>query len=144
MLDLLSFLVDLTQGVNAEVIRRITSSESTVKKLIPLLPQFGGPDTTEASVVEETLKSPQFQSALSAFCAAFSTGSLGPLISQFGFQAEAVTAANNGNLEAFINAIQKETTTSPADVVSFLIAIPFLSRCQINPAPPNLTSYAPN
>jgi len=124
MLDLLSFLVDLTQVVDAEVIRRITSSESAVKKLIPLLLQFGGPDTTEASVVEETLKSPQFQSALNAFYAAFSTGSLGFLIYQFGFQGEAVIAANSGNLEAFINAIQEETTTSSADVVSFLLQFP--------------------
>jgi len=111
--------VDLTAGVNSEAIRRITSCPNTVKKLAPLLPQFGGASAEPegegtAQEVEETLKSPQFQSALQAFCAAFPTGQLGPLIAQFGFSADAITAAQNGNLEGFINAIQTETDTLAA------------------------------
>ena len=117
--------VDLSSSVNGELIRRITSSPATVKKLAPLLPQFGGPEVREGSLsssseevckseVEETLLSPQFQHALSAFCAAFPTGQLGPLISQFGMGTEAVNAAQAGNLEAFLNAIQKEASTTGA------------------------------
>ena len=96
-----------------------------MKKLAPLLPQFGGPEVREGSLsssseeackseVEETLLSPQFQHALSAFCAAFPTGQLGPLISQFGMGTEAVNAAQAGNLEAFLNAIQKEVSSTGA------------------------------
>jgi len=109
--------VDLSTSVNRDIIRRITSSPATVKKLAPLLPQFGGPecqekpDESSKSEVEETLVSPQFQTALSAFCAAFPTGQLGPLIQQFGMGPDAVSAAQSGNLEAFLNAIQKEVET---------------------------------
>ncbi|CAG7730338.1 unnamed protein product [Allacma fusca] len=116
--------VDLSASVNGDLIRRITSSPATVKKLAPLLPQFGGPEVKEEGLVkgtseegcktevEETLLSPQFQHALSAFCAAFPTGQLGPLVSQFGMGSEAVNAAQAGNLEAFLNAIQQEVTTA--------------------------------
>jgi hypothetical protein len=117
--------VDLSASVNGELIRRITSSPATVKKLAPLLPQFGGPEVRDSkslasseegckSDVEETLLSPQFQQALSAFCAAFPTGQLGPLISQFDMGTEAVNAAQAGNLEAFLNAIQKEASSTGA------------------------------
>jgi len=112
--------VDLASAVNSESIRRITACPKTVTKLAPLLPQFGGPeipaedrlagkpDEKRQKEVQETLQSPQFQNALSAFCAAFPSGQLGPLVSQFGMGADAVNAAKNGNLEAFLNAIQKE------------------------------------
>lgn len=115
--------VDLSMSVNGELIRRITSCPSTVKKLAPLLPGFGGPEVslpkpsseeegTCKREVEETLLSPQFQNALSAFCGAFPTGQLAPLVSQFGMGSEAVNAAQSGNLEAFLNAIQKEAGSS--------------------------------
>jgi hypothetical protein len=113
---------DLAAGVNSEFIRRITTCPKTVQKLLPLLPQFGGPEVSETSTsgksgsqqeVEDTLLSPQFHSALSAFCAAFPTGQLGPLVSQFDMGADAVDAAKGGNLEAFLHAIQKEVSESP-------------------------------
>ncbi len=111
--------------MNSEFIRRITSNPKTIKKLAPLLPQFAAAaengvakgSSTEGSQkeVEETLVSPQFQHALSGFCAAFPTGQLGPLVSQFGLGADAVTAAESGNMEAFLNAIQKEVDESPEE-----------------------------
>jgi len=82
------------------------------------LPQFGGPEVEKSESkdskkdVEDTLLSPQFQSALSAFCTAFPSGQLGPLVSQFEMGTEAVTAAQNGNLEAFLNAIQKDADSA--------------------------------
>jgi len=120
--------VDLASGVNSEFIRRITSNPKTVKKLAPLLPSFASTEngtgaaepngsTAEGSQkeVEETLQSPQFQHALSGFCAAFPTGQLGALVNQFGMGAEAVAAAQAGNMEAFLNAIQKEVDESGED-----------------------------
>jgi len=117
--------VDLASGVNSEFIRRITTCPKTVQKLAPLMPQFGGPEVSESSTpeksadgsqkeVEDTLLSPQFHSALSAFCAAFPTGQLGPLISQFDMGDDAVEAAKLGNMEAFLNAIQKDASGSPS------------------------------
>ena len=119
--------VDLASGVNSEFIRRITSNPKTVKKLAPLLPTFGAtengtttnpkPSSSDGTQkeVEDTLQSPQFQNALSGFCAAFPTGQLGPLVSQFGMGVEAVAAAQAGNMEAFLNAIQKEVDESPEE-----------------------------
>ncbi|KAL7985637.1 hypothetical protein Chor_004207 [Crotalus horridus] len=44
--------------------------------------------------------------ALSMFSAALASGQLGPLMSQFGLPAEAIDAANKGDVEAFAKAMQ--------------------------------------
>ena len=49
-----------------------------------------------------------FDQALSVFSAALQSGQLGPLIQQFGLGAEAVEAAQKGDMEAFISALQKQ------------------------------------
>lgn len=117
--------MDLAAGVNSEFIKRITSCPTTVQKLTPLLPKFGFSGSSEAKEasdsqdVADTLISPAFQHALSSFCSAFPSGQLGPLIEQFQFGTDAVQAAQTGNLEAFLNAIQKEAdskATEPAEV----------------------------
>ncbi len=88
-----------------------------MQKLTPLLPRFGFPSgeggeseekSGNSEEVVDTLISPAFQHALSSFCSAFPSGQLGPLIEQFEFGKDAVVAARNGNLEAFLNAVQKE------------------------------------
>jgi len=104
---------DLAAGINSEFIQRITACPSTVKILAPLLPNFGGPEVTKSpdgvqKDVEKELLTPQFQTALSAFCSAFPSGQLGPLVSQFSMGTDAINAAQSGNLEAFLNAIQKD------------------------------------
>ena len=53
-----------------------------------------------------TLSSPQFSQALSMFWSALQSGQAGPVIRQFGLGTEAVTAAANGNLEEFVNALE--------------------------------------
>ncbi|ODN01530.1 Proteasomal ubiquitin receptor ADRM1 [Orchesella cincta] len=102
--------VDLAAGVNTEFVKRITASPTTVQKLTPLLPRFGyeSEKTANQDEVVDTLISPAFQHALSSFCSAFPSGQLGPLVEQFEFGTDAVQAARSGNLEAFLNAIQKE------------------------------------
>jgi hypothetical protein len=117
--------VDLAAGVNSEFVKRITACPNTVEKLTPLLPKFGFPGSTNSKESEhqdvvDTLISPAFQHALSSFCSAFPSGQLGPLVEQFKFGKDAVQAAQTGNLEAFLNAIQKEvdskTPEEPAEV----------------------------
>jgi hypothetical protein len=49
-----------------------------------------------------------FLQALSVFSAALQSGQLGPLIQQFGLGAEAVEAAQKGDMEAFIAALQNK------------------------------------
>jgi len=105
--------VDLSTAVNTDLVTRITSSPTTVQKLVPLLPKFGftaseGKPSTDPKDLAETLISPAFQHALSSFCSAFPSGQLGPLVEQFEFGKDAVEAAQSGNLEAFLNAVQKE------------------------------------
>jgi len=85
----------------------------TVQKLVPLLPKFGftptEPKTSpDPKDLADTLISPAFQNALSSFCSAFPSGQLGPLVEQFEFGKDAIEAAKTGNLEAFLNAVQKE------------------------------------
>lgn len=119
--------VDLAAGVNTEFVKRITASPKTVQKLTPLLPRFGyeGSKPGDSEEVVDTLISPAFQNALSSFCSAFPTGQLGPLVEQFEFGTEAVTAARNGNMEAFLSAIQKEVDNkkpsgeSPSEVINY-------------------------
>jgi len=105
--------VDLSTAVNSELVTRITSSPMTVQKLVPLLPKFGftptEPKTSpDPKDLADTLISPAFQNALSSFCSAFPSGQLGPLVEQFEFGKDAIEAAKTGNLEAFLNAVQKE------------------------------------
>ena len=48
-----------------------------------------------------------FLQALSMFSAALQSGQLGPVVQQFEVGAEAVDAANQGNMEEFVKALQK-------------------------------------
>ena len=48
-----------------------------------------------------------FVQALSMFSAALQSGQLGPVVQQFEVGAEAVDAANQGNMEEFVRALQK-------------------------------------
>lgn len=57
--------------------------------------------------LKETLASPQFQQALSMFSNALGSGQLGPVVSQFKLNDDAVAAANNGDLEQFVKALEK-------------------------------------
>ena len=55
-----------------------------------------------------TVQSPQFQQSLSMFCMALSSGQLGPLIREFGLGYEAAAAAAQGDMEAFVKALQNK------------------------------------
>ncbi|KAJ8666230.1 hypothetical protein QAD02_007892 [Eretmocerus hayati] len=58
-----------------------------------------------------TICSPQFSQAFSSFWSALHTGQAAPVVQQFGFGSRVMIAANNGDIEEFIDALQ-ETETS--------------------------------
>jgi len=105
--------VDLSEGLSTEVLHPILSNADFMRQLRDFLPPSEGNDT--AQMVRDTVQSPQFAQALSVFSAALQSGQLGPLIQQFGLGAEAVDAAQKGDMEAFISALQKQEKDNKKD-----------------------------
>jgi len=105
--------VDLSEGLSTEVLHPILSNADFMRQLRDFLPPSEGSDTTQ--MVKDTVQSPQFAQALSVFSAALQSGQLGPLIQQFGLGAEAVEAAQKGDMEAFIGALQKQEKDNKKD-----------------------------
>lgn len=101
--------VDLSEGLSTDVLHPILGNPEFMRQLREYLPpsdQAAEGDT--AALVRDTVQSPQFAQALSVFSAALQSGQLGPLIQQFGLGAEAVEAAQRGDMEAFIAALQSQ------------------------------------
>ncbi|KAK4036179.1 hypothetical protein OUZ56_028245 [Daphnia magna] len=101
--------VDLSEGLSTDVLHPILNNADFMRQLRDFLPpsdQASEGDT--ASMVRDTVQSPQFAQALSVFSAALQSGQLGPLIQQFGLGSEAVEAAQKGDMEAFIAALQSQ------------------------------------
>lgn len=104
--------VDLSTSLNSESINSILSDPERLTALsahLPNIDEEGKP--LEAGVVKQQLKdtlaSPQFQQALSMFSNALQSGQLGPVVSQFKLNDDAVSAANSGDLEQFVKALEK-------------------------------------
>ncbi|KAF6284080.1 adhesion regulating molecule 1 [Rhinolophus ferrumequinum] len=97
--------VDLASVLTPEIMAPILAHADVQERLLPYLPSGESlPQTAEE--IQGTLTSPQFQQALGMFSAALASGQLGPLMCQFGLPAEAVEAANKGDVEAFAKAMQ--------------------------------------
>lgn len=100
--------VDLSSVLTPEVMAPILSHPEVQQRLSPFLPSGESlPQSSEE--LNNTLSSPQFQQAMSMFSSALASGQLGPLMNQFGLPAEAVDAANKGDVEAFAKAMETET-----------------------------------
>lgn len=111
--------IDLSFAINSESLAHLLNDEAFLRQIEPHLPPVNQTVTTgEMSSTErknqfsQTIRSSQFSSSLSQFCMAFQSGQLGPLVSQFGLNQACVDAANNGNLEAFVRALDEQTRTS--------------------------------
>jgi len=65
-----------------------------------------------AESVRDNVASPQFNQAMSMFSTLLESGQLGPLVQQFDMGAEAVTAAEAGNMEDFVKALQNKDKES--------------------------------
>ncbi|XP_075995822.1 proteasomal ubiquitin receptor ADRM1-like isoform X2 [Genypterus blacodes] len=97
--------VDLATVCTPEMMAPILTNAEVQQRLLPFLPS-GESLLQSADEIQNTLTSPQFQQAMSMFSSALASGQLGPLMSQFGLPAEAVDAANRGDVEAFARAMQ--------------------------------------
>lgn len=97
------------------------ANPDNVETLIAHLPEVEG-DEDKKQQLKDTLSSPQFQQALSTFSNALQSGQLGPVVSQFQLNSEAVAAAVSGDLEQFVKALEKtlgkqtETESKKTDV----------------------------
>ncbi|XP_043285321.1 proteasomal ubiquitin receptor ADRM1 homolog isoform X1 [Venturia canescens] len=78
----------------------ITATESLERTMSEHLPPGDNLSTT--------LTSPQFSQALSIFWSALQSGQASAIVRQFGLGPEAVNAADRGNLEAFVSALETE------------------------------------
>ncbi|XP_037539786.1 proteasomal ubiquitin receptor ADRM1-like [Nematolebias whitei] len=97
--------VDLASVCTPEMMAPILSNPEVRQRLLPFLPSGESlPQSSEE--IQNTLNSPQFQQSMSLFSSALASGQLGPLMSQFGLSADAVDAANRGDVEAFARAMQ--------------------------------------
>lgn len=98
--------VDLSTAMTSEALQPILSNPEFMQRLQAFLPNTGDDSGASTDQLRNTVQSPQFQQAVSMFSAALQSGQLGPLMQQFGLGEEVVTAASQGDLESFINALQ--------------------------------------
>jgi hypothetical protein len=110
--------VDLATGINSEAVESVLSDPNFVTALQNHLPNIESVTDTKSTSgdsktqLKQTLTSPQFQQALSMFSSALQSGQLGPVVSQFQFSPEVVAAANSGDLEQFVKALEKTVKKS--------------------------------
>uniref|UniRef100_A0A1Q3FDN3 Proteasomal ubiquitin receptor ADRM1 homolog n=1 Tax=Culex tarsalis TaxID=7177 RepID=A0A1Q3FDN3_CULTA len=97
--------IDLASAVTSDSLSSVIGNQEMVDALVEHLPEVEGDDNKKQQL-KETLSSPQFQQALSMFSNALQSGQLGPVVSQFQLNAEAVAAANSGDLEQFVKALE--------------------------------------
>lgn len=106
--------VDLASAINSEAVSSILNDPNLVTSLQDHLPNIDSSTKTEEQV-KDTLKSPQFQQALSMFSSALQSGQLGPVVSQFQLSPEVVAAAHSGDLEQFVKALEKTSSNKKDD-----------------------------
>ncbi|XP_075546109.1 proteasomal ubiquitin receptor ADRM1-like isoform X3 [Dermacentor variabilis] len=108
--------VDLSTTINMEVLQPLLDNKelmSRVEKLLPAtIESDKQPDVSEH--LQDTIKSPQFQQALSMFSTALQSGQLGPLMQQFGMDDSVVAAANSGDMVQFVKALQASKAAKDA------------------------------
>ncbi|XP_075266432.1 proteasomal ubiquitin receptor ADRM1-like [Convolutriloba macropyga] len=86
----------------------ILTSPEIIDRLSQHVPQEPTELIPDASAeLRQSLSSPQFRQSLAMFSTAFSSGQLGPIITQFNLGQEATAAANGGNLKDFVEALNK-------------------------------------
>ncbi|GAB6028433.1 hypothetical protein CHUAL_002593 [Chamberlinius hualienensis] len=101
--------VDLSRGLTTEVLQPLMTNSEFLQRVKELLPNLGSNSENTPEQLRSTVQSPQFRQAFSTFSAALSSGQLGPIMHQFGFGEEVEAAAAQGDLEAFLQALQQTT-----------------------------------
>jgi len=102
--------VDLATSFTGEALQPLLSNPEFLDKVKGFLPEAEKEEGKEvnASDLKGTVQSPQFQQALSMFCIALQSGQLAPLVREFGLNDEAVAAAAQGDMDAFVKGLQKQ------------------------------------
>jgi len=98
--------IDLYDIMTSENLIPILSNKDVQESLRAHLPD-GSTISGSEKELRESIQSPQFRQAVSTFSVALQTGELGPVLAQFGLPEEAITAANQGDLQAFAQAMEK-------------------------------------
>ena len=101
--------VDLSSGLTLEALQPLLSKPEFLEKVKDFLPkdEQEGKEVS-AEDLKGTVQSPQFKQAVSMFSMALSSGQLGPLVREFGLGDAAAAAASQGDMLAFVQALQKE------------------------------------
>lgn len=98
--------VDFSTSITTEALNPLLNDNPDwIAQLEEHLPDVGTDDTKKQQL-RDTISSPQFQQALGMFSSALQSGQLGPVVSQFKLSTEAVEAANLGDLEKFVRALE--------------------------------------
>lgn len=98
--------VDFSTAITTEALNPLLNENPDwIAQLEEHLPDIGTDDTKKQQL-RDTISSPQFQQALGMFSSALQSGQLGPVVSQFKLSSEAVEAANLGDLEKFVRALE--------------------------------------
>lgn len=103
--------IDLSSILNADSIEKVDIDCEKAENLVVHLPAIETNDSPKEQI-KDTVASPQFQQALSSFSTALQSGQLGPVVSQFQLSSEAVAAANTGDLEQFVKALEKDSKSN--------------------------------
>merc|ERR1712013_688106 len=108
--------VDLSTAMTGEALQPILSQEGFLDKVKAFLPagEEEGKEVTAADL-KGTVQSPQFQQAVSMFSMALQSGQIAPLVREFGLGDEAVAAATQGDMGAFVKALQKDKASGDGD-----------------------------
>jgi len=100
--------VDLSTGLTGEALQPLLQNQEFLDKVKEFLPAGEEGKEVTLSDLSGTVQSPQFQQAVSMFSMALSSGQLGPLIKEFGLGDDAAAAAAQGDMEAFVKALQSK------------------------------------
>lgn len=109
--------VDLSSAITSESLQAVLNDPNLVQNLQQHLPSVGASGNQQEQL-RSTLQSPQFQQAVSMFSTALQSGQLGPIVSQFEVGADAVNAANQGNMEEFVKALQNASISQSQGAAS--------------------------
>ncbi|XP_015916030.1 proteasomal ubiquitin receptor ADRM1-A isoform X2 [Parasteatoda tepidariorum] len=104
--------VDLSSAITAEALQPLFNNQELMDRVRSFLPPSSDVPPVPSDQLRSTVQSPQFQQALGMFSAALQSGQLGPLMQQFGMTTEVVAAANSGDMEAFVKALQNSKNSS--------------------------------
>ncbi|CAF2193788.1 unnamed protein product [Rotaria magnacalcarata] len=103
--------IDLCDIVNNENLIPLLSNKDVQEKIRAHLPENATLLNTEKEL-KESIQTPQFKQTVTAFSVALQSRELGPVLVRFGFSDEVIKAANQGDLQAFAQALEKHYNKS--------------------------------